>query len=68
MEIRKHVADLLEVPPDQLHDEDNLLDHGLDSIRIMSIVDDLRASGVQVDFADLAEEPTLARWQRVLGG
>jgi bifunctional isochorismate lyase/aryl carrier protein len=64
----KHVADLLDVPADQLGDEANLLDHGLDSIRMISIVDELRAAGVEVNSADLVEQPTLTHWRTVLSG
>nr|WP_236952449.1 phosphopantetheine-binding protein [Kibdelosporangium phytohabitans] len=64
--LRAQLADLLEIPADQLADDDNLLDHGLDSIRIMSLVDAWRESGVEVGFIELAEEPTLANWRALL--
>nr|WP_042191327.1 phosphopantetheine-binding protein [Kibdelosporangium sp. MJ126-NF4]CTQ97225.1 Isochorismatase (EC 3.3.2.1) of siderophore biosynthesis [Kibdelosporangium sp. MJ126-NF4] len=64
--LRSQLADLLEVPADQLGDDDNLLDHGLDSIRIMSLVDVWREAGVEVSFIELAEEPTLAHWRTLL--
>ncbi|ONI75154.1 isochorismatase [Actinosynnema sp. ALI-1.44] len=64
--LRAQLADLLGIPADQLADDDNLLDHGLDSIRIMSLVDAWRESGVEVSFIELAEEPTLANWRTLL--
>jgi len=64
--LRSQLADLLEIPADELADDDNLLDHGLDSIRIMSLVDVWRSAGVEVSFVDLAEEPTLAHWRTLL--
>lgn len=64
--LRAQLADLLEIPADQLAADDNLLDHGLDSIRIMSLVDTWRESGVEVGFIELAEEPTLAHWLTLL--
>ncbi|GAB3893145.1 phosphopantetheine-binding protein [Kibdelosporangium lantanae] len=64
--LRSQLADLLEIPPDQLADDDNLVDHGLDSIRIMSLVDVWREAGTDVSFIDLAEQPTLAHWRKLL--
>ena len=64
--LRAQLADLLEIPADELAADDNLLDHGLDSIRIMSLVDVWRESGVEVGFIELAEDPTLANWLTLL--
>ncbi|GAA3046478.1 phosphopantetheine-binding protein [Actinokineospora globicatena] len=61
-DIRTQVAALLEVPPTTLADHDNLLDHGLDSIRVMSLIETWRATGTDLTFADLAETPTIAAW------
>ena len=47
-------------------DHDSLLDAGLDSIRLMTVVEKLRADGHDVSFVDLAEEPTLAAWIALL--
>ena len=63
--LRTQLADLLDDVP---ADEDSLPDLGLDSIRLMTVVQRLRAAGHDVAFADLAEEPTLAAWSRVLAG
>jgi aryl carrier-like protein len=64
--LRAQLADLLEIPADELADDDNLLDHGMDSIRIMALVDAWRDAGVEVSFVDLAEEPTIAHWRALL--
>nr|WP_243795723.1 phosphopantetheine-binding protein [Saccharopolyspora gloriosae] len=64
--VRADVAELLYEDPEELTDEENLLDWGLDSVRIMSLVERWRRQGVQVTFADLAERPTLAEWWTVL--
>ncbi|OLF14231.1 isochorismatase [Actinophytocola xinjiangensis] len=65
-DLREHIAEILDVPPDTIGDEDNLLDHGFDSIRMMSLVEALRAKGHAADFTQLAEQPTLAHWRRLL--
>ena len=45
-----------------LDPHENLLDRGLDSIRLMSLLETWRKDGISADFADLAEEPTIAAW------
>lgn len=65
-DVRKEVADLLYEDPADLADHDDLIDWGLDSVRIMTLVEKWRKQGVQVAFADLAESPTLAEWWAVL--
>lgn len=64
--IRADVADALGEPPADIGDVDDLLDRGLDSIRLMSLVERWRAEGAEVGFIDLAETPTLEAWARLL--
>ncbi|WP_199740266.1 phosphopantetheine-binding protein [Saccharopolyspora rhizosphaerae] len=64
--VREQVAELLYEDPAELGDDEDLLDWGLDSVRIMTLVEQWRKQGVQVTFADLAERPTLADWWKVL--
>ncbi|MER6992605.1 phosphopantetheine-binding protein [Saccharopolyspora hirsuta] len=65
-DVREQVAELLYEDPAELTDEENLMDWGLDSVRIMTLVEKWRRLGVQITFADLAERPTLAEWWTVL--
>ncbi|WP_026425975.1 phosphopantetheine-binding protein [Actinokineospora inagensis] len=65
-DIRAQIAALLEVPQADLSIEDNLLDHGLDSIRVMSLLETWRAAGFDLTFADLAETPTIAAWSAIV--
>ena len=64
--VREQVAELLYEEPSELTDDEDLIDWGLDSVRIMTLVEKWRKQGVQVTFADLAERPTLAEWWKVL--
>lgn len=66
-QLREHVANLVQEDVSELSDEDDLLDWGLDSMRIMTLVEKLRKQGVTIGFADLAESTTLAEWWGVLG-
>lgn len=63
--IRAAVAQLLDVDPYQIGDEDNLLAVGVDSIKLMTLASVWQTLGVDVPFVDLAEEPTLNRWSRL---
>lgn len=62
--VRATVAPLLDEP---VGDGDDLFDAGLDSIRLMTVVERLRADGHDVSFVDLAERPTLNAWAELLG-
>lgn len=44
----------------QLADDDNLLDAGLDSMRAMNLAMEWGEAGIPLDFADLAESPSIA--------
>lgn len=61
-EIRAEVARLLDLPVSDIADDDDLLDLGMDSVRLMSLVQRWQERGVSVEFADLAERPELSAW------
>lgn len=65
-DLRREIAELLQVAPDEIADDDNLLFVGLDSIRLMSIVERWRRLGAQVTFVELAERSTAAGWWAIL--
>ncbi|QKW35965.1 amino acid adenylation domain-containing protein [Actinomadura sp. NAK00032] len=46
--------------------DDNLIELGMDSIRLMRLTGRLRRRGIEVRFAELAERPTLAGWWELL--
>lgn len=64
--LQAQVATLLDVQPDEVGPDESLLDLGLDSMRVLSLVEQWRADGVEVSFTDLAAEPTVAGWHRLL--
>jgi bifunctional isochorismate lyase / aryl carrier protein len=64
--VREDVAELLLQPASTLGDDENLLDRGLDSLRLMSLVERWRRTGAEVTFVQLAERPVLTEWYALL--
>ncbi|MCC4264141.1 phosphopantetheine-binding protein [Oceanimonas baumannii] len=60
--MRQDIAAILGESPDQLESDDNLLDWGLDSMRIFNLSVEWNKTGLELRFADLAETPTLDGW------
>nr|WP_179853026.1 phosphopantetheine-binding protein [Streptomyces sp. 1331.2] len=65
--IRAEVADLLGEDPADIPLDENLVDWGLDSIRLMSLAERWRAEGAEVAFVQLAERPAIEAWAELLG-
>ncbi|MFI1396000.1 phosphopantetheine-binding protein [Streptomyces sp. NPDC020681] len=67
-QIRADVADVLGEDPADIPDDENLADYGLDSMRLMSLVERWRREhGADVSFVDLAERPVIEAWTPLLG-
>ncbi|MGK5546443.1 phosphopantetheine-binding protein, partial [Streptomyces sp. URMC 127] len=61
------VAAVLGEEPGDVSVDENLQDLGLDSIRVMTLVERWRAAGTDVEFAELIEAtPTIRGWHRHL--
>lgn len=65
-ELRQTIADLLEEDPGSIGAEANLFTLGLDSIVLMQLVGRWRQCGLEVNFAELAENPTVDAWTKLL--
>ncbi|MFM9371355.1 phosphopantetheine-binding protein [Streptomyces sp. Da 82-17] len=66
--IRADVADALGEDVADIPVDENLVDHGLDSVRIMALLERWRRDhGVEATFVDLAEQPAVEAWARLLG-
>ncbi|MEV6569232.1 phosphopantetheine-binding protein [Streptomyces kronopolitis] len=67
-QIRSDVADSLGEDPADIPLDENLVDYGLDSVRIMTLVERWRRDhGVVAAFVDLAERPAIEAWAPLLG-
>lgn len=66
--VRDDIARVLQADPAELTDTDNLIDHGLDSIRLMALVQGWQAAGAPIVFEQLAEYPEINHWVRLLRG
>ncbi|MFH0518628.1 phosphopantetheine-binding protein [Streptomyces sp. M41] len=64
--LRRDIAELLYVDADDVEVDVNVFHQGLDSVRMMMLVEGWRADGAEVGFAELAERPTLNDWSALL--
>ncbi|OKI02164.1 isochorismatase [Streptomyces sp. CB02923] len=66
--LRADVADVLGEDPADIPVDENLVDYGMDSVRIMALLERWRRDhGTRAGFVDLAEQPAIEAWARVLG-
>ncbi|WP_440085824.1 amino acid adenylation domain-containing protein [Streptosporangium sp. LJ11] len=64
--VRQATATVLGLDASRLNGGDDLIRHGLDSMRVMQLANEWRRGGVEVKFADLFEAPTLDDWWELL--
>ncbi|OBI77410.1 non-ribosomal peptide synthetase, partial [Mycobacterium sp. E740] len=64
--VHEEVAELLGVSPDEIDPDADLIASGLDSIRMMSLSGRWRKQGIDVNFAALAENPTVRAWSTMV--
>lgn len=64
--VRDQISQLLNISPEEIDDDEDLLQLGLDSIRMMHLVESWRSEGVELTFAQLAEKPALRHWWKLL--
>lgn len=65
--VRAEVAELLGVDASELDPAADLIASGLDSIRMMSLSGRWRRQGIDVGFAAMAANPTVAAWTELVG-
>jgi aryl carrier-like protein len=65
-DLRKDIAAMLGLDPDEIPLDANLVHLGVDSLGLMRLANRWRRAGIRVPFRELAAEPTLAAWRRFL--
>jgi len=65
VELRAMILPLLE-DDDQPEDDDNLIDYGLDSVRVMTLAARWRQVHADIDFVSLAKDPSINGWWALL--
>ncbi|MDX7998255.1 isochorismatase [Xenorhabdus sp. Reich] len=60
--LRAEILPLLDDDCGEIDDHENLLDYGLDSVKIMSLVTHWNHANHNIDFISLVKTPTLANW------
>lgn len=66
--LREAVAKQLNIDASEIQDDDNLMLLGLDSVQLMALVAAWKEAGADIEFQDVAEEPTLQAWVEKLKG
>lgn len=64
--MKQDIASSLMLPLSEVGEADNLIHLGLDSIRLMTLVEKWRAAGASINFLDLAETVTLQEWWKMI--
>ncbi len=65
-QLQAQVAALLQLPFDELDVDENLLLAGMDSLRLMSLLEAWQRAGSTCSMQDLAQQATLSAWWHVL--
>jgi bifunctional isochorismate lyase/aryl carrier protein len=63
---RADLAEFLYQQPHELDLDESPLDAGLDSLRIVTLIERWREAGVDVTFVELAESTSFAQWWRLM--
>ncbi len=63
---RQQVAESLGVTQQEIGDDDNLMHLGLDSIRLMTLIETWRDMGAEIQFAELAEVASIGQWWDII--
>ncbi|MGW3952444.1 phosphopantetheine-binding protein [Streptomyces sp. NPDC004752] len=63
---RADLAECLFLEPGEVDLEDSPLDAGLDSLRIVTLLERWQEAGAEVTFVELAERTSFAQWWQLL--
>lgn len=63
--LRAQIAPFIE-DADELQDDDNLMDFGLDSVAVMTLISKWQQQGIKTNFVDLAKAPSVDGFWKVI--
>lgn len=64
--MRADIAKMVHEAPEDIALDDNLMDLGLDSMRVLNLLVRWNETGIGLDFSELAEHTTLQGWWDVV--
>ncbi|KKW67442.1 phosphopantetheine-binding protein [Lampropedia cohaerens] len=64
--MRADIAKMVHEDPEAIALDDNLMDLGLDSMRVLNLLVRWNETGIGLDFSELAEHTTLQGWWEVV--
>ncbi|SHE81671.1 Aryl carrier domain-containing protein [Lampropedia hyalina DSM 16112] len=65
-QMRADIARMVHEQPEDIALDDNLMDLGLDSMRVLNLLVRWNESGIGLDFSEIAEHTTLQGWWSVV--
>lgn len=65
-QFRADLAELLHQEPEEIDLDEHPVGAGLDSLRVITLLERWQAYGIDVSFIDLAEQPSFRHWWRLL--
>lgn len=64
--MRADIARMVHESPENIELHDNLMDLGLDSMRVLNLLVSWNETGIGLDFSEIAEHSTLEGWWSVV--
>ncbi|THU05493.1 phosphopantetheine-binding protein [Lampropedia puyangensis] len=64
--MRADIARMVHEQPEDIQLDDNLMDLGLDSMRVLNLLVSWNETGIGLDFSEIAEHTTLQGWWSVV--
>lgn len=64
--LKAFILPLIDCEPDEFDEHESLIDYGLDSVQVMNLISLWQQQGIETNFIELAQVPTLAAWVELL--
>ncbi|RZM84481.1 isochorismatase family protein [Pseudoalteromonas rubra] len=64
--LKAHILPLIDCEADEFDEHESLIDYGLDSVQVMNLIALWQQQGIETNFIELAQIPTLAAWVELL--